>query len=178
MITDNLLFNYIFFSRYILRPLLDQNAFSYSQGRKNAAGILSVLKTQEDREEFYSNNSSMKRMKRKSNDLHGEFMEAKHQKIIQNLVTIQVFENGYFHFESDLSKSSTLGTLITSCAEHIGVPPSWIGLLYNDRKIDDNDTPELLAMKQFNKIELQKFGWIPIKISDHILSLIESLLST
>lgn len=138
------------------------------KGEKNAAGILSVLKTQEDREEFYSN-SSMKRMKRKSNDLHLELMEAKHHKIIQNMVTIQVFENGYFHFERDLSKSSTLGTLTTSCAEHIGVPPSWIGLLYNDRKIDDNDTPELLAMKQFNKIELQKFGWIPIKISDHIL---------
>ena len=112
----------------------------------------------------------VKRMKRKSNEpLVANATLAKHQKIIQKeyFVTLQGLENEYLHF--DLTKSSTFGTLISSCAEHIGVPSSWIGLLYNDRKIGDDDTPELLKMKRFDVVDLLKIGWIQIKIHDHNL---------
>ena len=96
---------------------------------------------------------------------------AKRQKTTET-VTIQILDKRGCHFTFYTeNEDSTLEKLIVFCADRIGVPSSWISLVYNNRELKNQDTPELLEMKSYgmNVVELVRIGWIPILIRDHNL---------
>ena len=96
---------------------------------------------------------------------------AKRQKTTET-VTIQILDKRACHFAFYTeNQDSTLEKLIVFCADRIGVPSSWISLIYENREVKKQDTPELLEMKPYgmNVVELVRIGWIPIAIRDHNL---------
>ena len=96
---------------------------------------------------------------------------AKRQKTTET-ITIQILDKRGCHFTFYTeNEDSTFEKLIVFCADCIGVPSSWISLVYNNRELKNQDTPELLEMKSYgmNVVELVRIGWIPILIRDHNL---------